>query len=105
MWRTALLETVLEIRLLEARRPTGKGRSIGLHGRTLMGCRKGGPKDHILDHSSGVELQEAVFLVWLAKAGRHVHISRSNNEQENLCRAVVTLLLTFEDYASINGSG
>lgn len=76
-----MLETVLEIWPPEACRPTGKGRSIGLHGRTLMGCRKGRPKGHILDHGSGFELQKAVLLWWLAKAGRHVHASRSNNGQ------------------------
>lgn len=74
-----MLETALEIRLPEACRPTGKGHSIGLHGRTLIGCRKGSPKGHILDHGLGVELQKAVLLGWLAKAGRHVHASRSNN--------------------------
>jgi hypothetical protein len=74
-----LLETALEIRLPEAWRRTGKGRSIGLHGRTLMGCRKGSPEGHILDHGSGVGLQKAVLPGWLAKAGGHVHASRSNN--------------------------
>jgi hypothetical protein len=49
MWRSALLETVLEIRHPETCKPTGKGRSISLHGRPLMGCRKESPKGHILD--------------------------------------------------------
>lgn len=37
----------------------------------------------------------------VAKASGHVHASRSNNGQESLCRAVLTLLLTFGDYVSI----
>jgi hypothetical protein len=78
-----LVEIVLEIRLPEACRPTGKCHSIGLHGGALMGCRKGSPKGHILDHGLGVELQKAVLLGWLIEAGKHVHTSRINNGQES----------------------
>lgn len=48
-----------------------------------MGCRKGSPKGHILDHGLGVELQKAVLLGWLIEAGKHVHASHINNGQEN----------------------
>ena len=78
-----MVEIVLEIRLPEACRPTGKCHSIGLYGGALMGCRKGSPKGHILDHGSGVELQKAVLLRWLIEAGKHVRASRINNKQEN----------------------
>ena len=48
-----------------------------------MGYQKGSPKGQILDHGLGVGLQKAVLLGWLIEAGKHVHASRINNEQEN----------------------
>lgn len=81
--RTALVELVLEIRFPEDCRLTGKCRSIGPHGGALMDWGKGNPKGQILDHGLRVELQNAVLLGWLIEAGKHVHASRINNEQEN----------------------
>ena len=40
-------------------------------------------KRSILDRGLGVGLQKAVLLGWLIEAGKHVHASRINNEQEN----------------------
>ena len=62
-----------------------------------MGCRKGSPKGHILDHGLRVELQKAVLLEWLMRPVNTFTPVPLTMGRRTICRVVITLLLAFGD--------